>query len=193
MKITNKNVDISWVLDGIMYDSTAYARHFNLTEPKGIMIHSSIVHHSYLRWFIRPTKKNINFTEIQEKLGYNQNFSDYNHTHRSHNFHYWVGKDKHDEVMVVKTLPTSMHSWENDRYIHICICEDNLTSRRYLYDCMIQTLLLCKELCKEYSWTEKNIIYYPKREFQYWFNEYGYNQKWFRLTLKNQLDKEKNF
>lgn len=170
-----------------MYNSTAFARHINLTEPKGIMIHSSVLHHPYLRHYVRPDSKNKNSTEITDKLGFNKRFFDYNHTHRSHNFNYWIGKAKDDSIITVKALPTNIHSWESDELIHICICEDNLDNEQYLLNCLTQAINLCKELCLEYDWDSKQ-VHYPKEDFQYWFNKYSFDEKWF----KEKLDKEKN-
>lgn len=179
-----------------MYNSTAYAKHYNMPSPKGIVIHSSLMPRPYLRWYVKPGSKNQNKQEILDKIGYNNKMNDYNHTHRDHNFHYWIGKDQYNQVMVIKTMPTNMQSWNTDRYIHICICEDKKDDVNYLRDCMTQTLLLCEQLCKEYNWDENQVHYYSELkdldDFKYWFEKFGYSQEYFRKMLKQKFDKKKN-
>lgn len=133
-----------------------YALHHSLTHPQGIVIHSSIIPYPYLRKYIRPSKDLEGWHQIFQRLGCNWNSKDYNHTHRRYGFHFWIGLDKNDNLLVVKTLPTTIIAW-HDEYIHICICEKH--DEKYLEKVYPALIELCTNICKELNWNADKVFY----------------------------------
>lgn len=159
----------------LMTNSTQWAYHKTL-KPEGIIIHSSGQNNPFLRRYVQPSKKNKNYSSLISQLGENRKHNDWNHIHTSYNFHYWIGKDKNDNIISVRTFPLNIKTW-NDNYIHICICEDNLQNKEYLMNCFSILTLLCNELCEQFNWDETVIHDYSEisnfPDSNYWLKEHG--------------------
>lgn len=123
-------------------NSTRWALNKHLKKPKGIMIHSTGFSQPYLNYFVRPSKSDPDREKIINILGEYRNFTDYNHTRHDNGYHFWIGKDKNDEVQTMYTLPLDLKAYSDD-YIHIIICEDNLKNIDYLKMCLTEVVLLC--------------------------------------------------
>jgi hypothetical protein len=85
-----------------MKNSTAFVLSKPM-EPEGIVIHSSGIPNSYLRRYVQPSNGSADYELMQKMIGENKQYNDYNHTHRTHNFHYWIGKrsDTHIPITVL--------------------------------------------------------------------------------------------
>ena len=160
-----------------MTNSTQWAYHREL-KPAGIVVHSSGRNNPYLRQYVQPSKDNKNYIDIIAQLGENHKHNDWNHIHTLYNFHYWIGKDKNNNVITVQTFPLNIKTW-NDNYIHICICEDKLNDRDYLADCLAELAALCDDLCKDFNWDETVIFDYSEisnfPDSNYWLEKHGFS------------------
>lgn len=160
-----------------MTNSTQWAYHKEL-KPVGIVVHSSGRNNPYLRQYVQPSKDNKNYIDIITQLGENHKHNDWNHIHTLYNFHYWIGKDKNNNVISVQTFPLNIKTW-NDNYIHICICEDKLNDRDYLADCLAELAALCDDLCKDFNWDETVIFDYSEisnfPDSNYWLKKHGFS------------------
>lgn len=165
------------MLNCMMTNSTQWAYHKEL-NPVGIVVHSSGRNNPYLRRYVQPSKDNKNYIDIINQLGENHKRDDWNHIHTLYNFHYWIGKDKNNDVISVQTFPLNIKTW-NDNYIHICICEDKLNDRDYLADCLAELAVLCDDLCKDFNWDETVIFDYSEisnfPDSNYWLEKHGFN------------------
>lgn len=173
------------MLNCMMTNSTQWAYHKKLT-PKGIVIHSSGRNNPYLRQYVQPSKKDKNYANLIMQLGENRKHNDWNHIHTSYNFHYWVGKDKSNDVVSVQTFPLNMKTW-NDDYIHICICEDKLQDKTYLINCLYEVIYLCYVICKEFNWDEKVIHDHSEisdfPDSNYWLKKHKYSVQFIRAFI----------
>ena len=165
------------MLNCMMTNSTQWAYHREL-KPVGIVIHSSGRNNPYLRQYVQPSKDNKNYIDIIAQLGENHKHNDWNHIHTLYNFHYWIGKDKNNNVITVQTFPLNIKTW-NDNYIHVCICEDKLNDRDYLADCLAELAALCDDLCKDFNWDETVIFDYSEisnfPDSNYWLEKHGFS------------------
>ena len=72
---------------------------------------------------MQPSKDDPNFGELIKILGSKFTRKDYNHSHRYHNYHFFIGKDNDETLRTVMTLPLEYRAWPQDKYIHVCICK----------------------------------------------------------------------
>jgi len=158
-------------------NSTQYAinKHIN---PVGIMIHSSGIKTPYLKTYVQPSKSDSKYDILMSLIGYNFNNNDWNHIHRSYNYHYFIGLLNNNDIAIVETHPVDMQVW-NDNYIHLCICEKD-DDPAYAAEVLLKLQLFCKDICNEYNWDSSHIIdcseYYPFRpDASCWLSQYGYN------------------
>ena len=93
------------MMECILTNSTQYALHRKLIHPKGIIIHCSVKPGAYLRKYVQPSKSDPNYKELISWLGSNTHLIDYNHTHRYHNFHFFIGKANNENIEPILTMP----------------------------------------------------------------------------------------
>lgn len=161
----------------LMTNSTQWAYHKTL-KPEGIIIHSSGQNNPFLRRYVQPSKKDENYSQLLAELGENRKHNDWNHIHTSYNYHYWIGKNRNNDVISIQTFPLNIKTW-NDNYIHICICEDKLNDKDYLANCLAELTILCDDLCKDFNWDEKVIFDHSEisnfPDSNYWLEKHGFN------------------
>ena len=160
-------------------NSTCSKRHIPL-EPKGIIIHSTGRDEKYLREYIQPSNEDPQYRELIKLLGRNNRHTDYNHTHRNCGFHFWIGATANGSVQAIATEPLNIKTC-NDNYIHICICEDDLTDNRYFDACILCLNALCWRLCQEYMWDSNNIFDHSEvsigKDISYWLEKFGWKRR----------------
>lgn len=124
-----------------MSNSTCSKRYIPFT-PEGIMIHSTGRDQKYLREYVQPSNDDPRYKELIKLLGRNNKHTDYNHTHRNEGFHFWIGAAANGGIEIIATEPLNIKT-QGDNYIHICICEDDLTNHQYFDGCIISLCALC--------------------------------------------------
>ena len=73
------------------------------------MIHSSGTNNAYLKSYIQPTKTDLQYKYLESVIGHTVFIgNDFNHSHRSFNFHYFVGKLNNNEIGIVQAHPEDM-------------------------------------------------------------------------------------
>ncbi len=136
-------------------NSTQYALNQH-QEPIGIMIHSSGTRTPALKTHIQPSKSDLNYDFLIQKIGRSSFIGNsLNHSHRSVNYHYFIGKLDNNELGIVQAHPEDMKVWP-DEYIHIFICEDH--NQEYANNVMSKLTALCEDICDEYGWDYSRVI-----------------------------------
>ena len=170
-----------------MTNSTAWAKGIKKMTPKGIIIHSSGFEQPYLWYFIQPSNSNPNKSQILNTIGVNKKHTDYNHTRRLINYHYWIGKDSNNNIQTIKAFPNDFKI--KDNYIHICLLEDDLNDKKYALQIVSELIQLCVHLCKEFHWNENNVLGHSEisslPDANYWLKKYGYDIDTIRQIIKN--------
>ena len=175
------------MIECLMTNSTAWAKGSEAMIPQGIVIHSSGFEQPYLWYFVQPSNSDPNKIQILNTLGINQKHTDYNHTYRIMNYHYWIGKDINDDIQVIRAFPDSFKIADN--YIHICLLEDDLNNKDYVIQIIPALTQLCAQLCKKHNWDDKHILDHSEvssfPDANYWLSKYGYSSKDIRQIVKN--------
>ena len=176
-------------LNCLMTNSTAMAKNEKMRwPPRGIIIHSTGMNCPQLKRYIQPSKSDVNYPILIAELGKNKLHNDYNHTHRAYNFHFWIGKNKNNKVIVVQTLPLDIRAWK-DNYIHICICEDNLNNFEYLSDCIKVLNEILIELCNSCDIPINQIFSHSEigntPDIDYWLKKYQLSIQIIKNNLTN--------
>lgn len=108
----------------------------------------------------------------------------------SNKYHFWIGKNIKNEVVF---FPTELNIDKNID-IHICILEDDLTSKIYCAKCLSALSDLCILLCKKYGLTEENIYEYNELSKynpgpRYWWKKFNFSIKIIKDLVNYQLQK----
>ena len=176
------------MIECLMTNSTAWAKGSEAMIPQGIVIHSSGFEQPYLWYFVQPSNSDPHKIDILDIIGINKKHTDYNHTYRRNNYHYWIGKDAEGEVRVVQTFPNSFDI-SNDKFIHICILEDDLKNKDYVLHIIAKLAPLCAQLCEEFNFPSNKIYDHSELsnmpDANYWLCRYGYCAKDIRQIVKN--------
>ena len=164
--------------------------------PKGIMVHSTGANNPNLKRYVNPD---------DGKLGNNPNGNHWNRPGVSKCTHAFIGKLKDGSIATYQTLPWDHRGWHgggssNDTHIGFEICEDNLTDATYFTKVYQEAVELCAYLCKEYKFTEKDIICHSEGykkgiasnhgDVMHWFPKHGKSMDTFRADVKALLTKE---
>ena len=134
-----------------MSNSLIYKKNQHMT-PKGIVWNSTGVNMPYLYEYVQSDN-----AEDEKIIGLNTKGNDYNHTLRNDGYNAWIGKNIHDKVMSVQTLPWDMRAAgcgegkegsADNQWIQINICEDVLNNSDYFYAVYEELIHLTAYLCE---------------------------------------------
>ncbi len=175
-------------------------------KVRGLMIHSTGANNPKLSRYIGPDDGIV---------GYNKYGTHWNTAKPggiSVCVHGFIGKDKNGTIRTYQTLPWDMVGWHsgsgklgysknanNNGYIGVEICEDNLKSKTYFNAVYREAVELFAYLCKLYKLNPlKNIICHSEgyakgiasnhADVMHWFPKYGKNMDVFRADVKAEMN-----
>lgn len=150
----------------ILYDSTCY-RGTRTFTPKGILWHSTGAPNKAIRRYCQPSKKDKNYSQILDILGYNQNHNSWNEIERQAGVNAWVGEDKNGNVMTCQSLEWTQRPWGcgsgkkgslNNTHLQVEVCEDYLNDAVYFNKVYTEACELSAYLCKKFGWDPHGTI-----------------------------------
>jgi hypothetical protein len=190
-------------------------------KPKGIMLHSTGANNPKLSRYVGPN---------DGKLGENKYGNHWNafhpggdnigpHTYVNKNgagkcdvcggrqvcVHGFIGKLADGSIATYQTLPWDYRGWHcagtgNDTHIGIEICEDGLTDVAYFKKVYQEAVEVCAYLCKQYGFTEKDILCHSEAgkkgiasnhsDVMHWFPKHGKSMDTLRADVKAMLSKK---
>lgn len=167
-------------------------------KPIGILVHSTGANNPNL-------KRYVDFEEI---CGKNVNVNHWNRSGLTTQVHAFLGKDKDGNIAVINTLPYNIACWgcgrgKNGSYnynptacIQFEICEQQ-GDKAYFDAAFKAAAEYCAILCKEFGWTEKDIVSHCEAaklgyasnhgDPDHWLKLYGKDMDWFRAEVKKCL------
>lgn len=146
-------------LQCIMTNSTCYKNTQNM-RVKGVLWHSTGANNPTLRRYVQPCYGDVNYSELMQKLGKNNNGNDLNHLYTEIGVNAWIGKLADGSVTTVQALPWDYRPWGcdggvngscNDGWIQFEICEDGLSDGTYFNQIYKEACELTAYLCKLYN------------------------------------------
>lgn len=141
----------------------------NIT-PIGIVVHSTGANNPYIKRYSQPSVDDKNRDDLLNTIGTNKYGNHWNRSDVSKSVHYFVGRLSNKSVAAVQNLPEDIACWgcgkgKNGSYnyaptghIQFEICEDDLTSKEYLEECLTCAAELCADICKRYGWQSAVIV-----------------------------------
>lgn len=165
--------------------------------PKGIMVHSTGANNPYLKRYVAPDDG------LLGKNQYNNHWNQDKPDGRQVCVHAFIGKLADGSIATYQTLPWNHRGWHaggsaNDTHIGFEICEDGLTDSSYFSIVYKEAVELCAYLCKQYGFTEKNIICHSEgsklgiasnhSDVMHWFPKHGKTMDAFRADVKKLLN-----
>ncbi len=169
-------------------------------KPKGIMVHSTGANNPWLKRYVGPD---------DGRLGENTRGNHWNTDlpgGRKVCVHAFIGKLADGTVATYQTLPWDMRGWHaggngNNSLIGFEICEDGLEDKEYFDKVYKEAVELCVYLCKEFNFTEKDIICHSEgykkglasnhADVMHWFPKHGKSMDTFRADVKKLLEEDK--
>lgn len=167
--------------------------------PKGIMIHSTGANNPNLKRYIGPDDGLLGRNQ------YNNHWNQDKPDGRQVCVHAFIGKLEDGAIATYQTLPWNHRGWHaggdaNNTHIGIEICEDGLTDSSYFNAVYREAVELCIYLCKQYGFTEKDIICHSEGyklgvasnhgDVMHWFPKHGKSMDTFRSSVKSGLDSD---
>lgn len=164
--------------------------------PKGIMVHSTGANNPNLKRYVGPDDG------LLGKNQYNNHWNQDKPDGRQVCVHAFIGKLADGSIATYRTLPWNMRGWHcggsgNDTHIGFEICEDGLTDAAYFNAVYKEAVELCVYLCKQYGFTEKNIICHSEGaklgiasnhgDVMHWWPKHGKSMDTFRADVKTSL------
>ena len=161
--------------------------------PKGIMVHSTGANNPNLKRYVGPDDG------LLGKNQYNNHWNQDKPDGRQVCVHGFIGKLADGSIATYQTLPWNHRGWHaggsaNDTHIGFEICEDGLTDASYFSAVYKEAVELCVYLCKQYEWTEKDIICHSEGyklgsasnhgDVMHWFPKHGKSMDTFRADVK---------
>lgn len=126
--------------------------------PKGVMIHSTGANNPMLRRYVQPSKGDLDYAVLMNRLGANLNRNDWNRSGLNVCVHAFIGKLADGSVATVKTLPWNHRGWHagngttrpsaNNTHIAFEICEDGLNDPVYFAAVYQEAVDLTAHLCE---------------------------------------------
>jgi N-acetylmuramoyl-L-alanine amidase len=167
-------------------------------KPQGIMVHSTGANNPYLNRYLAPDDGLIG----QNKYGnhWNQPRPD----GQQKCVHAFIGRLKDGSIATYQTLPWDHRGWHaggraNDTHIGFEICEDGLNDPAYFAAVYREAVELCAYLCRQFGFTEKNIICHAEGaklgiasnhgDVLHWFPKFGKTMDDFRADVRKELSK----
>lgn len=164
--------------------------------PKGIMVHSTGANNSYLKRYVGPD---------DGLLGKNTGNNHWNQDKpdgREVCVHAFIGKLVDGSIATYQKLPWNYRGWHaggsaNNTHISFEICEDDLMDAAYFNKVYTEAVELFGYLCKQYGFTEKNIICHCEgfklgiasnhSDVMHWFPKHGKSMDTFRADVSKLL------
>lgn len=167
---------------------------------KGAMLHSTAAKNPHLKRYVGPD---------DGALGVNKNNNHWN-TPRPDGqkkcVHAFIGKLADGSIATYQTLPWTCRGWHagdtegNEYYIGVEMCEDDLTDAAYFNAVYKEAVELFAFLCKEFNFTEKEILCHSEGykmgiasnhcDVMHWFPKHGKSMDTFRADVKKLLESE---
>ncbi|MEA4973670.1 MAG: N-acetylmuramoyl-L-alanine amidase [Candidatus Metalachnospira sp.] len=177
----------------LIFTNNACYKAGKLLIPKGIMVHSTGANNPNLKRYVGPDDGLLGANSA--KNHWNTNKPD----GREVCVHAFIGRLKDGSIATYQTLPWNMQGWHcggtgNNNYIGFEICEDDLTDSTYFNKVYHEAVELCVYLCKQFNFTEKNIICHSEghelgiasnhSDVMHWFPKHGKSMDTFRADVK---------
>lgn len=166
-------------------------------KVQGIMVHSTGANNPYLRRYVGPD---------DGLLGHNPYGNHWNQPRpdgQQKCVHAFIGRLKDGSIATYQTLPWDHRGWHaggkaNDTHIGFEICEDGLNDPAYFAAVYREAVELCAYLCRQFGFTEKDIICHAEgaklgiasnhADVMHWFPKHGKNMDTFRADVKKELE-----
>lgn len=169
-------------------------------KPKGAMLHSTAANNPRLKRYVGPD---------DGELGVNKNGNHWNTPRpdgKKKCVHAFIGKLEDGRIATYQTLPWTIKGWHaghslgNNEYIGVEMCEDDLTDATYFNAVYKEAVELFAYLCKEFNFTEKEILCHSEGykkgiasnhcDVMHWFPKHGKSMDTFRADVKKLLESE---
>ena len=152
--------------------STCYRRTVEM-EIKGILWKSTGLNNPNLKRYIQPSDDSIDKAKMLSILGENKYKNDWNHATRQAGMNCWIGTLADGSIASVQTMPWNYKPWGcgsgvkgscNNGWIHIQICEDDLTNKDYFNKIYNEACEITAYLCLMYNIDPMGFINYNETE-----------------------------
>lgn len=165
-------------------------------KPQGIMVHSTGANNPYLRRYVGPDDGLLGHNP------YNNHWNQPRPDGQQKCVHAFIGKLKDGTIATYQTLPWDHRGWHaggkaNDTHIGFEICEDGLNDPAYFAAVYREAVELCAYLCRQFGFTEKDIICHAEGarmgiasnhgDVLHWFPRHGKTMDDFRADVKKLL------
>ena len=197
-----------------LYNNRSMGKDKKSCTPVGIVIHSTGANNKYVKRYIQPSKDDINYDQLIEKIGKNKFNNSWNRSTVNKSIHYMIGLFADNTVQAVQAMPTDLCCWacgsgKNGSYnypptahIQIECCEDNLKDSDYFYNVYSKLVSVVVKLCIEYNFTTDKIVSHKEahklgyasnhKDIDHWFSKFGKTMDIFRTDVGIAMNLIKN-